>query len=169
LGSPLPHALFLADDSYDTMPRVEICPFCVIAAGGPDDDLIAIRTRNTFVLPAPKQRPRNRGHILIIPNAHVTALADVAPPLLQEIYGLTGRVSIAVRSAFGGTGAMIFQNEKVPDQLLHHIHIHVVPRTAGDEFKLPDPIKDELSRDERRHQAIALRRALAELTIGQSV
>jgi histidine triad (HIT) family protein len=148
---------------------VETCPFCALAAGGADDDLIAVRTRSAFALPAPKQRPRNRGHILIIPNAHVTALADVEPPLLQEIYSLTGRVSIAVRSAFGGTGAMIFQNENLADQVLHHLHIHVVPRSAGDDFKLPDPIKDELSRDERVHQAGALRRGLAESARRQRV
>jgi histidine triad (HIT) family protein len=150
------------------MPRVD-CPFCVLAAGRDDEDLIAVRTRNAFVLPAPRQRPRNRGHILIIPNTHVTALADVEPLLLQEIYALAGSVSIAVRSVFGSTGAMIFQNENAPDQVLHHIHIHVVPRTAGDDFQLPDPMKDELSRDERLHQAVAIRRGLTELARGQSV
>ena len=51
---------------------------------------------------------------------------------------------------------MLFQNENIPDQVLHHLHIHVVPRRPGDNFKLPDPVKDELTHEERVEQAAGL-------------
>jgi histidine triad (HIT) family protein len=136
------------------------CPFCALAAGGVDDELVALRTPNAFVVPALVQRPLHRGHMLVLPASHVTRLIDVEAPLLQELYTVAARVSMAVRKAFGATGATLFQNDDAPDQILLHLHIHVVPRRPGDDFKLPDPVKAVLSREERRHQALALRRAL---------
>lgn len=136
------------------------CPFCILAVGREDEPLVALRTPNSLVVPALKQRPRNRGHMLVLPKAHLTRLIDADASLLAELYMLAGRVSMAVRKAFGATGATLFQNDSSPDQVLLHMHIHVVPRREGDNFKLPDPTKDELSREEREQQALALRHAL---------
>jgi histidine triad (HIT) family protein len=128
------------------------CPFCDLAAGS-DDAVVAIRTPSALAFPAPKQRPNNRGHILIVPVAHVTRLVDADPSLLLELYGLAGRICMAVRDLFDAPGSLVFQNENIPDQVLHHLHIHVVPRRPGDDFKLPDPVKDELTHDEQVEHA----------------
>jgi histidine triad (HIT) family protein len=135
------------------------CPFCALAPETAGDDLVAWRTERTFVLVPPQQRPRNRGHVLVLPRAHVTRLVDADPALRADLYGTVGQVSLAVRKAFGATGTTVFQNEDAPDQVLHHVHVHVVPRRAGDDFRLPDPVKDVLTLDERRAQARALRAA----------
>jgi histidine triad (HIT) family protein len=135
------------------------CPFCALAADE-ENALIALRTPGVIVVPALKQRQLNRGHMLVLPSTHVTRTIDVEPLLSAEIYKVAGRVSMAVRQAFGATGATLFQNDDAPDQELSHLHIHVVPRRTGDDFKLPDPMIEELSREERQHQALALRRAL---------
>ena len=73
---------------------------------------------------------------------------------------VAGRVSMAVRKAFGAIGATLFQNDGTPDQVLYHVHIHVVPRSVGDDFKMPDPVKRSLTREERQAQALAVRNAL---------
>jgi histidine triad (HIT) family protein len=53
-----------------------------------------------------------------------------------------------------------FQNETIPRQVLHHIHVHVVPRRCeGDNFKLPDPLSEDVSQSERKEQAAAMRGA----------
>ena len=135
------------------------CPFCALAEGG-ENDLIVLRTPGVIVVPALKQRQLNRGHMLVLPSTHVTRTIDVEPSLSAELYEVARRVSMAVRRTFGATGATLFQNDDAPDQELRHLHIHVVPRKAGDDFKLPDPMIEELSREERQHQALALRRAL---------
>ena len=88
-----------------------------------DADLIALRTPLALVVPAPKQRRLNRGHMLVLPRAHVTRLADAEASLLGELYSVAGRVSIVVREAFDATGATLFQNERSPDQVLFHLHI----------------------------------------------
>ena len=135
------------------------CPFCSLA-DDLENDLVALGTSSVFVVPALKQRQLNRGHMLILPTAHVTRMIDVEPSLAQELYTVAGRVSMAVRNAFAATGATVFQNDNAPDQELFHVHIHVVPRKAGDNFKLPDPSSQEVTREERMQQAQALRRVL---------
>lgn len=139
---------------------MDACPFCELASGGADADLVAFWTERALVVPALKQRPNNRGHMLVLPATHVTRLIDADAPLLQELYSVAGRVSMALREAFGATGSTIFQNESAPDQVLSHLHIHVVPRAAGDGFRMPDPTGEELSHEQRREQALALRHAL---------
>jgi histidine triad (HIT) family protein len=67
---------------------------------------------------------------------------------------------MAVRKAFAATGATVFQNDNAPDQELSHVHIHVIPRKTGDDFKLPDPSRQEVTREERIQQAQSLRRIL---------
>lgn len=136
------------------------CPFCVLARGGPDDDLVALRTASAFVLPAPRQRPANLGHALVLPRTHVTRIDAMDAAVLHDVYRTVGRVSLALRRAFGATGTLVFQNEDAPDQVLHHVHVHVVPRRPGDDFRLPATQKRELTREERRAQAAALRTAL---------
>lgn len=143
------------------LPPVEPCPFCAVAAGAADPDLVVVRTPGAFVLPVPDQRPRNRGHVLVLLVLHLTRLADVEPALLGELFALAGRVSAAMRTAFGASGATIFENDGSPDQVLQHIHVHVVPRSPGDGFRMPDPAKEPVDRAERLRQAEALRRALA--------
>jgi histidine triad (HIT) family protein len=138
------------------------CPFCALAAGE-GNNLLALRTPGVFVVPALKQRRHNLGHMLVLPTTHVTRMIDLEPSLVQELYPTAGRVMMAVRQAFGATGATLFQNDEAPDQELLHLHIHVVPRRAGDDFKLPDPLIAELSRQERQDQALAVRKALTSL------
>jgi histidine triad (HIT) family protein len=135
------------------------CPFCTLA-GGAEKDLLVLRTPNVLVVPALKQRRLNRGQMLILPRVHVTRMIDAEPSLIQELYTVAGRVSMAVRQAFDATGATLFQNDDAPDQEIIHLHIHVVPRRSRDEFKLPDPMIEELSREERQHQTLALQRVL---------
>jgi histidine triad (HIT) family protein len=135
------------------------CPFCGLA-DDLENDLVALRTSSILVVPALKQRPLNPGHMLILPIEHVTRMIDVEPSLAQELYMVAGRVSMAVRKAFASTGATVFQNDNAPDQELFHAHIHVVPRKAGDDFRLPDPSSQEVTREERIQQAKTLRRVL---------
>ena len=132
------------------------CPFCEIASGESRGDLV-LRTQSVFVVPALKQRRLNLGHMLVLPVSHVTRLLDVDLPLLQELYSIAGRVSMALRQAFSATGATLFQNDNAPDQHLSHLHIHVVPRHEGDGFRMPDPRIEEVPYEERRAQAAALR------------
>ena len=135
------------------------CPFCELAHGRIDAELIVLRTSRTFVVPALKQRRLNRGHMLVVPATHVTRLIDAEAGLLEDLYTVAGRVSMALREVFGASGAILFQGDESPEQI-PHLHIHVIPRRAGDDFKLPDAAAGPVSYEERRQQAVEMRRAL---------
>ncbi len=79
--------------------------------------------------------PLAEGHALLIPKDHYETLeqmpAEVAAAVLRHLPALGG----AVRSAVGAEGYNVLQNNgRVAHQVIPHVHFHVIPRNAGDEF-----------------------------------
>jgi histidine triad (HIT) family protein len=137
------------------------CVFCTIASGDVDDDLVACRSANVFVIPALRQRVRNRPHTLVLPVAHVRNLHDAGPRLLAELSAITARLTAAFPVAYRAVGSITFQNNVEEDGLPFHLHVHVVPRFDDDGFAMPDPAGvAEVPRTERLAQAAELRRML---------
>lgn len=114
------------------MKRDPDCLFCKIVAGEipcvkllEDDAAIAFLDIG----------PLAEGHALLIPKAHYETLdempAELASPVLKHLPGL----SKAVRVALGCQGLNVLQNNgRVAHQFVPHVHFHVIPRNAGDEF-----------------------------------
>lgn len=136
------------------------CVFCRIGRGEIDEDVVAYRSANVFVVPALKQRQNNPGHALVLPVSHVTDLHEVPTDLLREIFEVTAKVTAAVKDAYGAVGSTVTQNNRIPGQVLHHVHVHVVPRFEDDGFRMPDPEVREAPREVRLAQAAALSKAL---------
>jgi len=139
------------------------CDFCGIGTGQVDADLVAFRSANVFVVPTLRQRANNRGHALVLPVAHVPSLHDAAPELLAEVFDVVARVTRVVPDLYGAFGSTVFQNNSSPEDVLFHLHVHVVPRFDDDHFAMPDPAVSRLPRDERLRQADGLGRALSAL------
>jgi histidine triad (HIT) family protein len=104
------------------------CTFCGIIGGAlgahtvlEDRDLIGFLDR----------RPVFKGHVLLVPRAHVETLADVAREQVGPLFVAAQRLSVAVRDAMGAQGTFVAMNNKV-SQSVPHLHVHVVPRTKGD-------------------------------------
>ncbi|CDQ45877.1 MULTISPECIES: HIT family protein [Actinomycetes] len=137
------------------------CVFCAIIAGEApavriheDDDLLAILDI----------RPFTRGHTLVIPKTHSVDLTDTAPDTVAAMAALGQRIARAARrSGLHADGNNIAINDgKAAFQTVFHIHLHVVPRRAGDKLSFAkgmlvrrDPDREESGR--------LLRTALAEL------
>ncbi|MCQ4080762.1 HIT family protein [Streptomyces sp. RB6PN25] len=136
------------------------CPFCRIGQGEIDDDLVAYRTKNAFVIPTLMQRENNPGHTLVLPVSHVSSLHEAPRDLLHEVFDVVARVTTAVKHAYRAVGSTIVQNNEAPGQVIHHLHVSVIPRFGGDRFRVPDPELCEAPRDVRLVRAAALRRAL---------
>jgi len=135
------------------------CPFCLIGAG-PDQDIVVFRTGSIFVIPALRQRPANPGQVIVLPVDHVTALHKAGPALLTELFNAVTRITAAMPAAFDAPGSTVFQNNNTPGQSLPHLHIHVVPRFAGDGFVIPGLATEPASRRLRADIAGRLRQAL---------
>jgi len=47
------------------------CPFCDIASGDLTPEVVACRDQHTVAFPCKTQQPRNQGHMLVVPVAHI--------------------------------------------------------------------------------------------------
>jgi histidine triad (HIT) family protein len=133
------------------------CVFCAIGSGGVDGDLVAYASPRVFVLPALRQRARNRGHALVLPVEHVRNLHDARPEVRDEILAVVATLTRAFPSRYGAVGSYVFQHNVEPDGHPFHLHVHAVPRFAGDDFSEPDPAVAEVPRAERLAQTAVLR------------
>lgn len=128
------------------------CVFCAIVAGDApairiyeDDDYLAILDI----------RPFTRGHSLVFPKNHTVDLTDTTPDTVAGMAALGQRIARAARtSGLHADGNNIAINDgKAAFQSVFHIHLHVVPRHAGDKlafakgmFLRRDPDREESGR-----------------------
>lgn len=104
------------------------CLFCSIVAGSVPSFQVASTDECVAFLDI---RPVFKGHVLVVPRAHVVTLGDLDPDLLSPLFGFAQRLSRAVEDGLGAGGSFVAMNNKV-SQSVAHLHVHVVPRTKGD-------------------------------------
>ena len=110
------------------MSGVPGCVFCAIAAG----DLPATMVlRDDDVAAFLDARPVFKGHVLVVPRAHVPTLSDLPAPSLGTLFAGVQRVARAVESGLDADGTFVAMNNKV-SQSVPHLHVHVVPRRKKD-------------------------------------
>jgi histidine triad (HIT) family protein len=79
--------------------------------------------------------PLAKGHVLLIPREHCATAdlmpADLAAAVLRHVPALVR----AVQAVTGCKGVNVLQNNgRIAHQAVPHVHFHVIPRDAGDEF-----------------------------------
>ncbi|MFV8050293.1 HIT family protein [Mycobacterium sp. 48b] len=137
------------------------CVFCAIVAGEApairiyeDDDYLGILDI----------RPFTRGHTLVIPKQHTLDLTDTPAETVAEMARIGQRIARAARlSGLHADGNNIVINDgKAAFQSVFHIHLHVVPRQAGDKLSF---VKGMVVRrdPDREESGRLLRAALAQL------
>jgi histidine triad (HIT) family protein len=104
------------------------CLFCAIAAGTAPGHIVVDEPDVVAFLDI---RPVFKGHVLVIPRAHVVTLPELPVGLLTSVFVVVQRCASAVVSGLGAQGSWIAQNNVV-SQAVPHVHVHVVPRTKGD-------------------------------------
>ena len=116
------------------------CLFCKIVAG----DVPAIRiAESERAIAFMDIFPAAPGHALVIPRAHSDDALEADDADLAACMHLASRVGSAAIAQLGSTG-VTFQSLARPDagQTVFHLHIHVIPRVAGDDFTFPWPHVD---------------------------
>jgi histidine triad (HIT) family protein len=104
------------------------CPFCAIVAGEEEADVVY---RDAVAVAFLDRRPLFPGHVLVVPTQHVDTLVDLALDDVGPFFTVVQRVAAAMPDAVGAQGTFVAINNVV-SQSVHHLHVHVVPRTKGD-------------------------------------
>jgi ATP adenylyltransferase len=78
--------------------------------------------------------PYNNGHLMVVPTRHIASLAAATPEELSELMRLTRVAEMALGEAYHPQGLNVGMNIGRPAGagVADHLHIHVVPRWAGD-------------------------------------
>jgi ATP adenylyltransferase len=109
------------------------CLFCRILSESKDkDNYVLLRAERNFVLL--NRFPYTSGHLMIVPNAHVATLEETDPAALAEMISLARRMETALRQVYrpGGLNIGLNIGKAAGAGIAGHIHMHVLPRWAGD-------------------------------------
>lgn len=104
------------------------CLFCAIVAG---DAAAHVVLDEPDVVAFLDIRPVFKGHVLVVPRAHIVTLPELPTPLLTAVFTAVQRCAAAMVEGLGAQGSWVAQNNVV-SQAVPHVHVHVVPRTKGD-------------------------------------
>jgi histidine triad (HIT) family protein len=88
--------------------------------------------------------PRAAGHTLVLPKTPARNILDVPPDDLAHVVKVTQKIAKAAIKVFAADGITIQQfNESAGGQVVFHLHVHVVPRKAGEPLKPPASEKEK--------------------------
>ncbi|MEO3814144.1 HIT family protein [Sphaerisporangium sp. B11E5] len=104
------------------------CLFCAIAAG---EVPAAVVTSDDVVAAFLDNRPLFKGHVLVVPLAHVETLTDLPPEAVGPYFARVRAIAAAVEKGLGAAGTFVAMNNRV-SQSVPHLHTHVVPRNPKD-------------------------------------
>ncbi len=114
------------------------CIFCDKPAAENDrENLIVHRSELAFVMM--NLYPYNNGHILIAPYRHVAEFDDLEPAEQMEMLNLSTRAMGIMRRELRAGGFNFGANigAAAGAGIEPHVHLHVVPRWAGDTNFMP--------------------------------
>jgi len=106
------------------------CIFCKICAGEipctkvyEDDGILAFMDIS----------PLNRGHLLVIPKEHFENIGEIDSKLYGRMAAKICDLAKAAKAALNPDGMNVMQlNGKAGNQVVPHVHMHLVPRWTGD-------------------------------------
>ncbi len=128
------------------------CIFCKIVVG----EISSIPVyENSNTLAFMDINPVAFGHTLVIPKHHWQNLYEVPDDQLAHVSATAKRVATAISKALAPDGVSLVQaNGKGAAQSVLHFHMHIIPRTLGDDLNInwklnpgnPDEIRSAAKR-----------------------
>ncbi|HEX5038288.1 MAG TPA: HIT domain-containing protein [bacterium] len=114
-------------------PREKGCVFCNRVKRKSDrKDLILHRGKSCFVIL--NKYPYNPGHLMVVPNRHVSSLTELNAKEHEEIFSLLARAEKALSKSMRPQGFNMGMNlgKAAGAGIDDHIHFHVIPRWFAD-------------------------------------
>ena len=107
---------------------VTACTFCDIISGNVSADVVYA---DDTIVASLDRAPVFKGHVLVVPRAHVATLVQLPADSIVPFFGLVQRLAAAVPEAMDAHGTFVAINNTV-SQSVPHLHVHVVPRRRKD-------------------------------------
>jgi histidine triad (HIT) family protein len=81
--------------------------------------------------------PQADGHTLVIPKEEAEDFFALSPAGAAALISTTQKLAKAVKKGMAAPGIMIAQLNGAPaGQSVFHVHFHIIPRSAGADFRL---------------------------------
>jgi ATP adenylyltransferase len=115
----------------------EGCIFCDAAAGGDEEGLVVARGSLVFCLL--NRYPYASGHLMVAPYRHVGEFSELTDEEALELHRFAGQGMAALAETFAPQGYNAGWNlgRIAGAGVVDHVHLHVVPRWAGDTNFMP--------------------------------
>lgn len=115
----------------------EGCIFCRALEGEDEDSLVVRRGELAFVLL--NRFPYTAGHLMVAPVRHLGDFGGLAGEEVVEIHRLASAGMAALDAPYGPQGFNLGWNigRIAGAGVLDHVHLHLVPRWAGDTNFMP--------------------------------
>lgn len=125
---------------YVVNPKAVDCPFCDYLsqdASHDPDNLILLRSERTFIIL--NRYPYNNGHLMVLPNLHVSDLEAMDDATQLELMQMTTLAKHLLERTLQPHGFNVGLNlgKAAGAGLADHLHIHIVPRWSGDTNFMP--------------------------------
>ncbi|MBW2003807.1 MAG: HIT family protein [Deltaproteobacteria bacterium] len=106
------------------------CIFCKII----DGEIPAVKVLDEELVVAFMDiNPSSKGHMLVVPKNHAENIFEIPESDLETLIKAVKRCANAVKEAVNAEGITILQlNGKASDQIVPHLHIHIIPRWKND-------------------------------------
>jgi len=116
---------------YLIEPKGEGCIFCI----EPEEDearLVLFRNQHSFIIM--NLYPYNNGHIMIVPNRHISTLNDLTNDESADLFSNLRLSEKVIKQRYNTDGLNVGMNlgKAAGAGVDEHLHIHVVPRWFGD-------------------------------------
>jgi histidine triad (HIT) family protein len=135
------------------------CIFCKIIQ---KDIPNAIIYENEKFLAFMDRYPINQGHTLIIPKHHYNTILDMPQAIVGEMYSLVPKLAKAITAVINNDGFNINQNNgKSANQIVPHVHVHIVPRYSAEKVKGQWPTRKIAKMQELHDLAQKITRSIA--------
>lgn len=105
------------------------CVFCAIVAGTAPATIVQQWPDAIAILP--RGGGATTGHVLVIPRVHVNDIGE--DPIVSA--AIVARASELIAQLPNAN--LITSKGSAATQTVFHLHVHVVPRRAGDDLSLP--------------------------------
>lgn len=106
------------------------CIFCSIIK----DELGAIRVfENSDFIAFMDKYPINKGHALVLPKNHHESIFTMRDDEVGKLFSTVSFLSKGIMKALDAKGLNIGQNNgKAANQIVPHVHVHIIPRYSYD-------------------------------------